>query len=360
MNLPDGHAAQSSAQNAAERPVTWIAEFVNELLMSVDSIMSNINRKHEEDDETVLERIKSLSIDLDELRLLRSTAEESVSDWRREEFCRMTAEVTEAYREFCSLAYDCFRDQPADVDLSDAGPECYERVMKAIDALGEAIYWIPNAYEILGGEDDVDDVTESESGIPFEQIMRFAKSCDRELRVFKSVTNNLIEGGIPQESISRLKTFEHLVEFLEIPSETPRSRLAWELHKAADIMLAKRHANSTMPASGPPAGQTDETNGKPQERHSEQSDESVQLPPSQAKAWASYEYAENALSTSCDKVTDPEAYAWLKENGLDEYELPIFKTWCRYVGAARNALGKNKNTPRTGRTGRSIRNADDL
>ena len=105
-------------------------------------------------------------------------------------------------------------------------------------------------------------MTEAESGIAFEQIEKWAQYNEKLLRIFKAVTNKLIEGGVPQESIRHLKTFEHLVEFLEIPSETPDNRLAWALHQAADLMLAERHANTALPVTAPSAGHHLETVGK--------------------------------------------------------------------------------------------------
>ena len=78
------------------------------------------------------------------------------------------------------------------------------------------------------------------------------------------------------------------------------------------------------------------------------------LSPTIQKAYQSYIYAEKKIieNDSNIKVTDDKAYDWLKENGTedDDYELPDIEVWKRYVRKGRNHYGKQKNTPRAGRT----------
>ncbi|MCH9715962.1 MAG: hypothetical protein K0U90_05615 [Planctomycetes bacterium] len=73
------------------------------------------------------------------------------------------------------------------------------------------------------------------------------------------------------------------------------------------------------------------------------------------KAYRSYEFAESSMGLDC---TDEEAYRWLEENCLCEYELPSYQTWSRYLRVGRKHYGTNKNTPIAGRAGRFATPAD--
>jgi hypothetical protein len=75
-----------------------------------------------------------------------------------------------------------------------------------------------------------------------------------------------------------------------------------------------------------------------------------------------FEAARSALSErpSVTRVTDEMAYEWLQEHRSGTEPLPSFDTWARYLRDARRELGVQKNRPRRGRTGRSVRKADDL
>jgi len=85
--------------------------------------------------------------------------------------------------------------------------------------------------------------------------------------------------------------------------------------------------------------------------------ESHNLPPSQEKAYRSYKYAVHQDS----KIeTDRQAYQWLENYGLPEYELPSFDTWRRHLRAGRNYYGEQKNKPRAGRQGRSTVGKDQI
>ena len=86
------------------------------------------------------------------------------------------------------------------------------------------------------------------------------------------------------------------------------------------------------------------------------------------KAYVSFLYAE---AKAKHKLEDRDAYDWIHENGFDKsdgcydklenYTLPAFDTWCRYLRIARKATCEQKYTPRHGRaTGRSIVSVDEI
>jgi len=71
-------------------------------------------------------------------------------------------------------------------------------------------------------------------------------------------------------------------------------------------------------------------------------------------AYQSYNYAISKEPKLAD-TKDDEIYNWLKENDItEEYELPSRETWKRQVRSGRKHHGTQKNTPRAGRTSRSI------
>jgi hypothetical protein len=78
-------------------------------------------------------------------------------------------------------------------------------------------------------------------------------------------------------------------------------------------------------------------------------------------AYQSYEYAVSKKEELAD-ATDNAVYNWLKENGTPEgYELPKnCDTWKRHVRAGRKCYGKQKNTRRAGRQGRSTIKSDKI
>ena len=69
-----------------------------------------------------------------------------------------------------------------------------------------------------------------------------------------------------------------------------------------------------------------------------------------------YQSCQDAIRKNPDFAgkKDKEVYTWLKDNGVDDYTLPAFETWQRYVREGRKHYDTSKNTPRAGRTGRSI------
>jgi hypothetical protein len=68
-------------------------------------------------------------------------------------------------------------------------------------------------------------------------------------------------------------------------------------------------------------------------------------------AYQAYQHAERNIGA---RVTDKEAYAWLRENGLAEYPLPSYENWARYLREGRRHYHDQKNGRRAGRSGRSI------
>ena len=87
-------------------------------------------------------------------------------------------------------------------------------------------------------------------------------------------------------------------------------------------------------------------------------EDSMQRPPRRIElAYQSFQGAERDTSRS---LTNREAYEWLQEHGPDGYSLPAFETWSRYVRGGQRHYGTQKNTPRAGRTGRSIVPAEQL
>ena len=73
------------------------------------------------------------------------------------------------------------------------------------------------------------------------------------------------------------------------------------------------------------------------------------LAPRYESAYQSYEHASRKLPP--EKQTDQEAYEFLKEYGMPEYELPAYETWERYVREGRGFYGTQKNTPPSGEPG---------
>jgi hypothetical protein len=80
------------------------------------------------------------------------------------------------------------------------------------------------------------------------------------------------------------------------------------------------------------------------------------LKPIYEKAYQSYCMAIDKNPDLTDKQ-DKDIYDWLNrehDEVLPDYELPAFETWQRYLREGRKHYGTSKNTPRAGRTGRSI------
>ena len=77
-----------------------------------------------------------------------------------------------------------------------------------------------------------------------------------------------------------------------------------------------------------------------------------------------FEMAYQSYQDAAEKMgfepSDRDAYEWLKEHGSNDYQLPEFHTWKRYVRGGRKFYETQKNSPRAARTGRSIVPADDV
>lgn len=101
----------------------------------------------------------------------------------------------------------------------------------------------------------------------------------------------------------------------------------------------------TQPATGNEAGAEDLT------------EQQKDLKPIYEAAFQAYKVAEKSLSAKC---TDKQAYDWLKDNAIADYDLPAFETWAKYVRKARKYYGDSKNTPRGGRTGLSVKSSNDI
>jgi hypothetical protein len=82
----------------------------------------------------------------------------------------------------------------------------------------------------------------------------------------------------------------------------------------------------------------------------------AELPLSCLRAFQQYM---RAVST-WGEMTDRAAYDWLDKEDEETDKLPDFHTWARYLRVARKHCGKQKNTPRGGRAGRSIARADQV
>jgi hypothetical protein len=90
-----------------------------------------------------------------------------------------------------------------------------------------------------------------------------------------------------------------------------------------------------------------------------------QLEPAIRLAYLSFAYAESKAQR---RLEDQEAYAILEDSisrdaddleELSSYSVPTFDTWSRYLREARNTLGEQKYTRRSGRTaGRSVVTSD--
>jgi hypothetical protein len=153
--------------------------------------------------------------------------------------------------------------------------------------------------------------------------------------------DDAIRGGISQNEIEQLRD----------GVARPWVR-AWDepFHSSLDLVERLQSAPSKLTVPGtvlptsPPGSDREGVNA---------------MTPSVKKAYLSFLYAEAKAEK---RLEDIAAYEWLRENGLGDdadelvnYELPIFKTWTRYLRRARSATGEQKYTPRRGRSsGKSI------
>jgi hypothetical protein len=67
-----------------------------------------------------------------------------------------------------------------------------------------------------------------------------------------------------------------------------------------------------------------------------------------------------AAIAALGNVVDRDLYGWVQENYPEGKDIQDFTTWIRYVREGRKFHGTNKNSGRTGRTGRSIITSDEI
>lgn len=114
--------------------------------------------------------------------------------------------------------------------------------------------------------------------------------------------------------------------------ELLRSRvvgLASELSEAIDVIKSK---SAIIPDTKKPELATEVLEQK--------------MTPANETAYQSYCLAEQRLG----QCTDKQAFVWLTEHGPEDYDLPPFETWQKYVRSGRKFYNTNKNTPRAGRS----------
>ncbi len=73
-----------------------------------------------------------------------------------------------------------------------------------------------------------------------------------------------------------------------------------------------------------------------------------------------YRSFESACREAESELTCRQAYEWLQDAGSDDYLLPSFETWSRYVREGKKHYGTQTNSPRAGRRGRSVVSAEQL
>jgi hypothetical protein len=143
-----------------------------------------------------------------------------------------------------------------------------------------------------------------------------------------------------------------------------RNRLSWSLLKV-DVFKATAAVLDLLLKfyDLPPVNQNRGTPWPPLQEKllPPRSAEEANLPDRARLAWDSYKYAEHSLTLLSDeRLTDDRAYDFLKEHAPEGYELAERDSWKRYVRHARSVLNQSKNRPRAGRTGRSVRKADEF
>ncbi len=175
-----------------------------------------------------------------------------------------------------------------------------------------------------------------------EQAIGHMIACLEELE--QEIQNVLKEiHKTPKRTLGRLDGETFMT--LPVPEKV---RIIADLEEEQDA-LRKRLAERERQ----PTGKTPDPLGEVEEEHQKLLEN---CGPCERKAYLAYEHARKHLEIQETKVTDEAAYQWLKDNGPDEFPLPNkFTSWARYVRAAREALGKQINSPRPGRTGGSIK-----
>ncbi|MBX3435312.1 MAG: hypothetical protein KF847_18500 [Pirellulales bacterium] len=129
-------------------------------------------------------------------------------------------------------------------------------------------------------------------------------------------------------------------------------------NKLKQIRDFNRNLQDAATGEGADAGET-ETPPAPKNGDGDDGDGNryarlASLQPAHRKAYLSFLYAEALRET---RLNDRDAWDCLNEFGvqyagqseLQEYDLPVFATWSRYLRVARKSLDERKYTPRSGR-----------
>ena len=181
----------------------------------------------------------------------------------------------------------------------------------------------------------------------------------------------------PTKSPTRVRT--HLLVFREICDQVSKSSVLLLISpkdlqsslsagvRIIELLTGKRYRDFDEPTSPNPKEQNaDSRHVRDEDTAANRSDgnpvqSEVKSLPQRAKlAYLSHKYAESKIHQP--PKTDRDAYDWLYENaGADDYKLPNYNTWVRYLRAGRKYYGTQKNSPRGGRrTGKSIIPANQI
>jgi len=166
---------------------------------------------------------------------------------------------------------------------------------------------------------------------------------------------------LKEEGVSPASVITKLIErgVIRIKSE---ARSGDRIYYFDQVDLAAELESLTKEAPPPLVLSDGETSSGENQGGDDESDDDKQtkvasLPPRVRLAYLAAQYAE--LKKEC-KLSDPDAWQYLKENGiegageLDNYKLPPQGTFADYMTEARRAMGEKRKSPRGGRTGRSI------
>lgn len=81
----------------------------------------------------------------------------------------------------------------------------------------------------------------------------------------------------------------------------------------------------------------------------------VQLKKFESLAWGSYLHATQRMPPASGSAEE-DVWNWLKEHPIDEYALPKYETWVRYISAAKR---QTHQLPPSDRTGRSLISSEE-
>lgn len=139
---------------------------------------------------------------------------------------------------------------------------------------------------------------------------------------------------------------EQDIEKLAVLVGAPIDEIKPGLSYAKLELYVTRWAMAQRASAKPPAAADPAKNGR-----------SENLQPCWIQAHDAYQRA--VANESCGETLKA-VHDWLHENDPDDYNLPSFGTWAKYVRAYRNATGGTVNHSRRGRTGRSVVDQSDI